>query len=51
MEQYQTRYWDFTVKHFHEALVAKHGFALGYTWTRAVLQSGGLVRLAAKRLS
>ena len=49
VEQYRTRYWDFRVKHFHEALVAEHGFALGYTWTKAVLQSRGLVRVAAKR--
>src|SRR5689334_18701739 len=39
VEQYRTRYWDFTVKHFHEALQAEHGFALGYTWTKTVLQS------------
>jgi hypothetical protein len=32
VEQYRTRYWDFTVKHFHEALQAEHGFSLGYTW-------------------
>src|SRR5437868_2858184 len=43
VEQYRTRYWDFTVKHFHEALQAEHGFALGYTWTKTVLQSRGLV--------
>ena len=49
VEQYRTRYWDFTVKHFHEALVAEHGFRLGYTWTKAVLQSHGLVRVAAPR--
>jgi transposase len=49
VEQYRTRYWDFTVKHFHEALVAEHGFALGYTWTKAVLQSRGLVRAAPRR--
>jgi transposase len=49
VEQYRTRYWDFTVKHFHEALVAEHRFRLGYTWTKAVLQSHGLVRVAAKR--
>jgi transposase len=41
IEQYRTRYWDFTVKHFHEALQAEHVFALGYTWTKAVLQSRG----------
>ena len=49
IEQYRTRYWDFTVKHFHEALQAEHGFGLGYTWTKAVLQSRGLVRAASKR--
>src|ERR1700757_2269754 len=38
VEQYRTRYWDFTVKHFHEALQAEHGFALSYTWTKTVLQ-------------
>src|SRR5689334_18277723 len=26
VEQYRTRYWGFTVKHFHEALQAEHGF-------------------------
>jgi hypothetical protein len=25
VEQYRTRYWDFTVKHFHEALQTEHG--------------------------
>ena len=49
IEQYRTRYWDFTVKHFHEALQAEHGFRLGYTWTKAILQSRGLVRAAPKR--
>ena len=34
IEQYRMRYWDFTVKHFHEALQAEHGFRLGYTWTK-----------------
>jgi len=49
VEQYRTRYWDFTVKHFHEALQAEHGFSLGYTWTKGVLQSRGLVAIAARR--
>ena len=49
IEQYRTRYWDFTVKHFHEALQAEHGFRLSYTWTKAVLQSRGLVRVALRR--
>jgi hypothetical protein len=41
VEQYRTRYWDFTVKHFHQALQAENGFSLGYTWTKIVLQSRG----------
>ncbi len=49
LEQFRTRYFDFTVKHFHERLVTEHGFALGYTWTKRVLQDAGLVRRAARR--
>jgi transposase len=49
LEQYRTRYFDFTPKHFHERLVAEHGFELGYTWTKLVLQRAGLVRRAPKR--
>lgn len=49
VEQYRTRYWDFTVKHFHEALVAEHGFQLSYSWTKAVLQRRGLVAIAPQR--
>jgi transposase len=49
LEQFGTRYFDFTVKHFHERLVAEHGFALGYTWTKRVLQDAGLVRRAPRR--
>jgi transposase len=48
IEQYVTRYYDFTVKHFHEEL-RKSGFPLGYTWTKSVLQHRGLVRPAPKR--
>jgi transposase len=49
IEQYRTRYFDFTAKHFHEALQAEHGFDLSYTWTKTVLQSRGLVGIARKR--
>src|SRR6202048_310196 len=47
--QERTRDWEFTVKHFHEALQAEHGFSLGYTWTKTVLQSRGLVAIAPRR--
>src|SRR5580692_11907273 len=49
LEQYRTRYFDFTVKHFHEALCAEHGFDLSYTWTKTVLQSRGLAPVSSKR--
>lgn len=49
LEQFRTRYFDFTVKHFHERLVAEHRFALGYTWTKRVLQDAGLARRAPRR--
>jgi len=49
LEQFRTRYFDFTVKHFHERLVAEHGFALGYTWTRRVLQEAGAAALGASQ--
>ena len=39
----------FTVKHFHEKLVARHGYRLGYTVTRLALQAAGLVREAPRR--
>src|SRR5665213_4291039 len=41
LEQYRTRYYDFTAKHFHERLVADHGFKLGYTWTKLTLHAAG----------
>ena len=46
---YVERYSDFTVKHFHEQLVKRHGYKLGYTVTRLCLQSAGLVRAAPRR--
>ena len=49
LEQYRTRYWDFTTKHFHEHLVGDHGFAYGYTWTKLQLQRAGLVKPAKRR--
>jgi transposase len=42
LEQYRTRYFDFTVKHFHERLMSAQKFELSYTWTKRVLQTAGL---------
>jgi transposase len=46
---YRDRYADFTVKHFHEQLVTRHGYKLGYTVTKVHLHRAGLVRPARKR--
>ena len=40
---------DFAVKRFHEQLVKRHDYKLGYTVTRLCLQSAGLVRAAPRR--
>ncbi|MBW1678219.1 MAG: ISNCY family transposase [Deltaproteobacteria bacterium] len=45
---FKTRYYDFTVKHFHEKL-AGHGIQRSYTWTKKVLQDNGLVKKAPRR--
>ena len=45
---FETRYHDFTVKHFHEKLPG-HGIHRSYTWTKKVLQGYGLVKKAPRR--
>jgi hypothetical protein len=47
--RYEERYEGFTVKHFHEQLVKRHHYKLGYTVTRLSLQSAGLVKPAPRR--
>lgn len=54
IEEFRTRYFDFTAKHFHEAILNRPmtdgmSFKRGYTWTKSVLQSRGLVTKAPKR--
>ena len=46
---YEEMYGGFTVKHFHEKLVERHGYKLGYTVTRLALQAGGQVPVAPRR--
>jgi len=46
---YRDKYSDFTVKHFHEQMVKRHGYKLGYTVTKLTLHAAGLVRAAPKR--
>ena len=49
VETFTTRYFDFTVKHFHEHLKRDHGFGRSYSWVKNTLQARGLVRRAPKR--
>ena len=38
---FDTRYWDFTAKHFWEKLVDEHGVTRSYNWLRTTLQAHG----------
>jgi transposase len=54
IEEFRTRYFDFTAKHFHEALLGVkmadgRAFQRSYTWTKSVLQLRGLTRKAKRR--
>ena len=46
---YRTAYRGWNVKHFHEHLVARHGFRWGYTWTKTQLHAAGLVAPSGRR--
>ena len=41
---FDTRYWDFTARHFHEKLVSEHGCWRSYNWVRLTLQAHGRKR-------
>ncbi len=49
LELFDTRYWDFNARHFHEKLVACHGVRRSYNWVRLTLQAHGRVRAAPRR--
>jgi len=46
---YRDLYRGFTVKHFHEHLLKRHNYVLGYTVTKLHLHRAGLVQAAQKR--
>jgi len=46
---YRTEHRGWNVRHFHEHLVASHGFRWGYTWTKTQLHAAGLVLRAKHR--
>jgi transposase len=46
---YREKYFDFSVRHFHEKLWAEHGILVSYSWVKRALQGAGLVAKARKR--
>ena len=46
---FDTRFWDFTAKHFWEKLVSEHDFKRSYNWVRLSLQAHGRTRSAPRR--
>ena len=46
---YREKYFDFSVRHFHEKLREDHGILYGYTCIKRLLQGAGLVARAPKR--
>jgi len=46
---YQEKYFDFSVRHFHEKLQEEHAIDLSYTWVKQALQGAGLVKKASRR--
>jgi len=49
LELFDTRYFDFTAKHFWDKLVSGHGFTRSYNWVRLMLQARGRIRKAPRR--
>ena len=49
LELFDTRYWDFTARHFWEKLSSEHGFTCSYNWVRLTLQAHGRIRPAPRR--
>ncbi len=49
LEQFDTRYFDFTAKHFWDKLVAEHDFTRSYNWVRLTLQAHGRKAKAPRR--
>ena len=46
---YREKYFDFSVRHFHEKLATEHGLQLSYSWVKLALQGAGLVAKARQR--
>ncbi len=49
LDLFDTRYWDFTAKHFWEKLVGEHDLKRSYNWVRLTLQAHGKITPAPRR--
>jgi transposase len=49
LEEYESRYRGWNVKHFHEHLQTEHGKRWSYTWTKTKLQAADLVPRVRRR--
>jgi len=49
LQLYREKYFDFSVRHFHEKLREEHGIPYSYTCIKRLLQGAGLVEKAHKR--
>jgi transposase len=49
LELFDTRYFDFTARHFWDKLVLDHDFKRSYNWVRLTLQAQGRTTKAARR--
>lgn len=46
---YREKYFDLSMRHFHEKLRMEHGIELSYTWVQQALQGAGLVKKRGRR--
>src|SRR4051812_28735440 len=44
LELYREKYFDFSIRHFHEKLQSERKLELSYTWVQQALQGAGLVK-------
>ncbi len=49
LDLFDTRYFDFTARHFWDKLVSVHGFERRYNWVRLTLQAHGRTAKAPRR--
>jgi transposase len=46
---YREKYFDFSMRHFHEKLWEEHGILVSYSWVKMALQGAGLVAKQRQR--